>query len=423
MIKSIAGLTLNCLIVIALLTSCSSPTITDEDTVSTDETPQTEEETISEEQEIEENQVTEETTEEKEQTKPPEEEAATEEDEETEEVTEPEEELTIPPSMPRGTEDPSIAIDVYKIDKAYNGTTLLADNHDHLIPRIIEVNMLGEVVWEYILPDDMKKHTNPGFDVELLANDNVLFVLPGKGVYEINREGDIVWSYLTSKISHDADRLPDGNTIFVYGNSDQKSDPQVTEVNEEGQVVWTWYARDDFDEPPYSTISNEGWTHTNSVTRMDNGNTLISPRNFCRLIEVDSGGEVVRTIGDGVIFASPDLRLNASGNADPFSPHDPEILPNGNILMVSQYFPMRAIEMVPDTGEVVWEYALPERMNYPVRDADRLPNGNILITGAIKITEVTPGGEVVWQLSMQGVTWGKGEGQGLGYYKAERIGL
>jgi len=166
----------------------------------------------------------------------------------------------------------------------------------------------------------------------------------------------------------------------------------------------------------------QAWTHTNAVTRMANGNTLISLRNFGRLIEVDEDGEEVRIIGDGVVFHSlPPPFLHSHEDMDPFSPHDPEILPDGNILMVSQYRPMRAIEMVPETGEIIWEYTSRAADNWPVRDADRLPNGNTLITGAKRITEVTTEGEIVWQLSLRGVTFQQGEGAVRGFYKAERI--
>ena len=178
--------------------------------------------------------------------------------EEIEDKTKSEGETVSLPPMLRGTVDSEITVDIYKVDKAYTGTTLLADNHNLNRPRIIEVNMLGEIVWEYLVPQNIKEYVNPGFDTELLSNNNVLFVLPRNGVYEVSRDGEVVWSYITDKISHDADRLPNGNTIFVFGANDQTSDAQVTEVNQQGKVVWSWNAGDDFNIPPYSTISNTG---------------------------------------------------------------------------------------------------------------------------------------------------------------------
>lgn len=141
-----------------------------------------------------------------------------------------------PPPIPKGTPDPEIQVMVYKPEKVWPGTTLLADNHNLNRPRIIEVNMVGEVLWQYLVPQTLKQFTNPGFDIEPLPNGNVLFVLPRNGAYEINRKGDVVWSYLTDKISHDADRLPNGNTLIVFGAMDQLNDAQVKEVNPQGKL-------------------------------------------------------------------------------------------------------------------------------------------------------------------------------------------
>lgn len=312
----------------------------------------------------------------------------------------------IPTNTPRGTVDPDILVDIYKPDKACDGTTLLPDNHDSTTSRIIEVNMLGEIIWQYAIPADLKRYTNPGFDVELLANNNILYILPGKGIYEIDRSGNLIWSYLDAKISHDADRLPNGNTLMVYGAEDQKSDAQVKEVDPTGKIVWSWYAKDYFDTAPYDSIYNQGWTHTNAVSRLANGNTLISPRNFNMVVEVGPDGHIVAKYGEGFFY----------------SQHDPYMLPNGNILFAQQGKPHRAIEYNPTTGKVVWESPPFELSETPVRDANRLPNGNTLITASTKIVEVTPAGEIVWQMIIKGANYTtKEQASGLGFYKAERI--
>jgi outer membrane protein assembly factor BamB len=305
-------------------------------------------------------------------------------------------------SMPRGTPDPAIEVTINNAEKAFAGTTLLIDNHDLSSPRIIEVNMLGEVVWQYRVPPELKDYTNPGFDIEPLSDGNVLFVLPRNGVYEIDRTGKTVWKYLDVKVSHDADRLSNGNTLIAYGNMDTMSDAQAKEVNRQGQVVWSWYARDHFNKPPYNSISLEGWTHTNSVTRLPNGNTLISLRNFHLIAEVDSKGSVVRTIGEGMLKHQ----------------HDPEMLASGNILMADHAEPQRAIEVESGTNRIVWEFKVPRQL---VRDANRLANGNTLITGSTVIIEVTTDGEVVWRLNLKGITMAQNEAPGRGFYKAERL--
>ncbi len=301
---------------------------------------------------------------------------------------------------PKSWVDPDIIVDIYDPKKACNGTTFIADNHIRGRPRIIEVNMSGEIVWEYLAPQKRQIEAEP------LPNKNVLYISRNLGVFEINRSGRIVWSYLTDKIDHDADRLPNGNTIFVFGFGDQKSDAQVTEVNPQGKVVWTWHAKDHFDKPPYNSINDEGWTHTNAVSRLANGNTLISPRNFNFVVEVNPQGANVGIYGKGVFS----------------SQHDPEFLPNGNIIAALQWRdrPHLAAEFDIKTGKIVWQYALSDRKNWPIRDVNRLPNGNTLITGSTEIIEVTAKGEIVWRLKMA-TSLRKEDHAGLGFYKADRI--
>jgi len=278
--------------------------------------------------------------------------------------------------------DPDITVAKYVPSKACNGTTLLADNHRRNRPSIIEIDMQGRVMWEYVLPPELGAYTNPGFDVELLPNDNILFVLPGKGIYETN-----------------------GNTLYVYGNDDKKTDAQVKEVDPSGKLVWSWYAQAKFDKPPYNNIYDQGWTHTNAVTRMANGNTLISLRNFNCLVEVDPQGQVARIIGEGYLRR----------------PHDPEILPNGDILVANHARPHEILEIDPISDEIVWRFAILQRRMWPVRDADRLPNGNILITGSTHLVEITPNKELVWLLELNVSFRSRRETPALGFYKAERI--
>jgi hypothetical protein len=320
--------------------------------------------------------------------------------------------------------DPDIIVDIFVPEKVWQGTTLISDNHNLQRPRIIEVNMRGEIVWEYLIPEHLKRYTNPGFDVDWLPNNNILFVLPKDGVYEIDRKGNVIWSYKDDKISHDADRLPNGNTLVVWGGGDQIGDAQVKEINPKGKLVWAWYAKDHFYKAPYKEIHGQGWTHTNAATRLPNGNTLISPRNFNFVVEVDSKGSVIRTLGEGLLFYQ----------------HDPSILPNGNLLAgshrpwgasASSIESYAAVEINLKRAEIVWKFEWPqkERPGGPrlgARNVKRLPNGNTLVQGGVRIVEVTAEGEIVWQLRLREeieneVLSSVQSAQRRSFYKVERI--
>ncbi len=309
------------------------------------------------------------------------------------------------PAIVRGRVDSDFEVSVYDENRSVFGTTLMADNHISGSPRVIEVNMLGEIVWEYKVPKEYSQYTNPGFDVEPLANGNVMIVLPRKGIFEINKQVQVVWSYLDSKISHDADRLPNGNTLFVYGASDRKTDAQVKEVDSSGNVVWSWYAKDSYDRVPYVSINEEGWTHMNAVTRLPNGNTLISPRNFDMLIEIDPAGRVVRETTLGGVLEKQ---------------HDPEVQVNGTILLANHAVP-NVIYLIDWSDHILWNYTVFDREAWPVRDANMLKNGNVLITGTDRVFEVTPDKQIVWMFKIKNPGFTQQTAPALGFYKAERL--
>ncbi|MFA6530235.1 MAG: aryl-sulfate sulfotransferase [Candidatus Micrarchaeia archaeon] len=309
------------------------------------------------------------------------------------------------PELQKGVVDNYLQVTKYDPEKAWNGYTLIPDNHDTANPRIVEVNMQGEVVWEYILPAEFSGYTNPGFDAELLPNGNVQFVVARKGIFEVDKSGNILWEYRTGKISHDADRLPNGNILFGFGAEDKSTDAQVTEITPSGKVVWTWYAKDHYNTLSYNKIYDQGWTHTNAVLRMDNGDTLISPRNFNLLVEVDASGNVVKEIGKGLMYYQ----------------HDPVFLADGNLLFANHVEPNEILEINPNTNEVLWNYTINSTYLQPARDANRLPNGNTLITGTGAILEVTPDKEVVWSLKLSNIALTRQTAASNGFYKAERV--
>ena len=324
------------------------------------------------------------------------------------------------PPMPRGVLDPAIEVTVYDPEKAWPGTTLLSDRHDTDEPRIIEVNMLGEVIWQYVLPKEFQRHNSLGPDVEELSNSNILVVLPKQGVIEINRNGDVVWSHMDENITHDADRLPNGNALYAFGD-DTIEDAQVKEVNPKGELVWAWYAKEHFNRQPYIDMSDgHGWTTINSVERLGNGNTLLSLKNFGVVVEVYPDGSTSRIMGKGLLI----------------KPHGPEILPNGHILVVNHSKAHELMEFDSSTNEIAWRFLPPyqrigmelgigkknaRKVMMPIRDADTLPNGNVLLTAYGIIFEVTRDGDIVWQLQFTDFQAALDGWRSTGFYKAQRI--
>ncbi len=157
---------------------------------------------------------------------------------------------------------------------------------------IYEVNMKGVVTWEYKIPNKIKNRGSlrHGADIEWLkGTDNFLFVVPKGGIYEVNRKKEIVWFVETKLVSHDADRLPNGNTIFVNA-WDRKGDNQVVEITPGGKMVFQWKIADIGLACSEKTAD---CTHINAVQKFADGSLLVSLRDLHEVVLIDKNLEVV----------------------------------------------------------------------------------------------------------------------------------
>jgi outer membrane protein assembly factor BamB len=333
---------------------------------------------------------------------------------------------------------------------AYPGHTLITFQaegwfgHDNGYAAIVAPN--GSVVWRWQVPDSRV------FDGEHLANGNVMLsvaevldaedcpkeyagrdVCVRNRVVEIDFETqEVVWEYAWWDVFaeyhevHDADRLPNGETVIAdMGNH------RAFVVDRDGTVIWEWRAEAHISEGTAFWEEHvpaeqedrvrrqhpEGdWTHLNDVDRLANGNFLLSIRNYDVVLEVDrpSGeiAEVYGTPGDHEVMQQQ---------------HNPNMLERHGTMIIADSENNRVVEIDAATEETVWQYDTlprdspysPRQLQWP-RDADRLPNGNTLITDTrrFRVVEVDPNGTVVWafdtreQLGTRGIV-----------YEADRIHL
>jgi hypothetical protein len=172
-----------------------------------------------------------------------------------------------------------------------------------------------------------------------------------------------------------------------------------------GAVEWDWRFREHY---PNDTDGgfDEDWTHVNDADPIgdDDRYVLASPRNFDQVIVVDR-----RT--DDIV-----MRLGADDDHDTlYEQHNPDYLERDDgtpVILVADSENDRVVEYVRDCGDAdprlgagtppgdcEWNRAWSVRgFNWP-RDADRLPNGNTLVTDTLnhRVVEITPEGEVVWE--------------------------
>jgi len=193
--------------------------------------------------------------------------------------------------------------------------------------------------------------SEPAYDVLATGSRRVVWFAP---------DFSVKWEHPAKNVA-EVHRLPNGNILFADGS--------VTEVTPDKKVVFHY-------EPP---MGKEG---SYTCGRLPNGNTLIG-ENFSGLVkEITPDGTVAFELQTQ--FKTDDqhhrmrlVRKLATGNY---------LVCHSGDHMVREYTPQ---------GEVVWEYAT----SNIAFGAERLPNGNTMISSIDQITEVSPAGKTVWEFN------------------------
>jgi hypothetical protein len=202
---------------------------------------------------------------------------------------------------------------------------------------------------------------------------------------------------------HDIDRIDDERLLVADIALDR-----AYIVNTTTELIeWEWDAQSDFDVDSGGPYPDD-WTHLNDVEYVEiDGRdvVMVSLRNQDQVVFVD----VERGLMEEWTLGAEDERSIL------YEQHNPDFIPRergGPALVVADSENNRIVEYQRVNGEwrQTWTWA-DERLQWP-RDADRLPNGNTLVTDSNgdRVLEVNPAGEVVWSAT-------------IGFpYEAERLG-
>ena len=205
---------------------------------------------------------------------------------------------------------------------------------------------------------------------------------------------------------HDVERLDSGEVLLT----DMENERIFTV--EDGEVTWQWNASSFYDAPDDPTTTD--WLHINDVDAISEQRYLVSVRNANQLLVVERGTGVVEVINedrsnenDGNCRQSGQLRdTDGDGDVrcgDPSTlshQHNPQWL-GENAVLVADSENGRVVELHNRSGEWTVAWQLQEAGGvglYWPRDADRLPNGNTLVTDTLnrRVVEVNESGAVVW---------------------------
>lgn len=317
--------------------------------------------------------------------------------------------------------------------------------------NLVEVNWEGEVIWKF---DHNEYVEDPGIKAQWMARCHHDFQREGNPVgYYVPGQTPKVNSGKTLILTH-SDLI--NEKISLHNLIDDR----IIEVDYDGKLLWEWKLSDHFKELGFSEMqknsiyrnpnivptSGQGdWAHVNCASYLgankwfNNGDERFNPENIIldsreaniMFIVSHKTGKIVWKIGPD-FTASKELRIMGPIIGMHNSHMIPEGLPGeGNILVFdnggwagygapSQTAPIgqkadirdysRVLEFDPTTLKVVWEFSA-AKMGTPlvfmmhyfysplISSAQRLPNGNTLITEGVsgRILEVTKEYEVVWE--------------------------
>ena len=247
-----------------------------------------------------------------------------------------------------------------------------------------------------------------------------------------------------------------GNTLILTHSERTQSnvadvpleDDRLIEVSAKGDVVWEWVASDHIDGFGFAPDArkaikgarafNKGrgsydWLHVNSATYVgpnkwfDQGDTRFAPNNVIISSREASFLAIIGRDGGIVWRLGPDFSESKELRAirQIIGQHHAHLIPKGlpgegNLLVfdnggTSGYgfanptapdgvgaftrATSRVLEINPVTLELVWSYTNARFYSSNISSAQRLPNGNTLITAGAggRLFEVTKDGAIVWE--------------------------
>jgi len=310
--------------------------------------------------------------------------------------------------------------------KLFNLLDVVTPDGEEKVPAMALVNDAAEVVWWYA-------HPAPGIltDPRVLPGGTITFVVRDRtnpaGVtsvgYEMTWDGAILWeSRPGALLHHELAPGPGGNRLYlvylseIVGGVSYESDGLELVDPQTNDVLWSWSLLDHFrpedfqgiPEAEFEGISGLGrdWSHSNSAV-WDEARSLVwvSIRHFDRIVGVDyPSGEIRVTVGEGGL--GPPGYMSRQ--------HAPEVQADGSILFFDngsgQAPPRTSVKQfdfdeVAGTFEPLFEWSdSPPFHDFALGDADRLSNGNILVTAGVsrRIIEIDPQGRIVWELKLSG---------------------
>lgn len=240
---------------------------------------------------------------------------------------------------------------------------------DYSQGKVFIISKTGKVDWEY-----PAENCN---DIWILPGGNLLFNT-GKGVKEVNRKKEIIFSYESKSEIYACQRLSNGNTFIGECNSGR-----LLEVSPQGKIVKEIKLLPDGTDGGHSYMRN--------ARKLKNGNYLVAHYGLDKVCEYDSTGKKI-------------MEIPITGG-----PHSVIRLPQGNTLIAcSDHNGDARVVEADKNGTIVWQLTKDELPGIELKfmtGMQCLSNGNLVLTNwlghnqfgkAPHAFEITREKKVVW---------------------------
>lgn len=258
------------------------------------------------------------------------------------------------------------------VERLSNGNTLIADAGDEagFGSEIIEVNPIGNIVWNYNeglrFAHSGRRLKNGNTLITDTTNDRLIEVTPDKKIVMNSDE----WGGGTGKLSdgshlhypNEAFELEDRTFLVTDRNNDR-----CIQVDRNGKVIWAF---------------EKELQHPHNANALPNGNILIADSDGNRILEINRKKEVIWSYGDG---SAETLWWPRSGIR----------LENGNTLITDSKN-HRIIEVSPE-GRIIWKFQTEHVDKFYITHATKEDTFLIACTdGHHQVIEVDRTGNIVW---------------------------
>jgi hypothetical protein len=333
---------------------------------------------------------------------------------------------------------PARGVTVYDPSRAQRGVTLYASGHE---AAAYLIDMRGRVLHEWRRPystvwnktAEVKKPRPDEFvyfrKVKLLGNGDLLAIYEGVGdtpygygMVKLDRDSNVLWTYF-GHTHHDFDVGPDGRIYVLTHELVAKPQPTLGNATkariDDFLVILSPDGKELAKMPLVASVANSPYKHLLlTVSSYSVGDPLhtndvdVITSETARNFPAGKPGQVMlsfRELGAIGVFDPQRQELVWMARGYWVGQHDPDILPNGDILLFDNYGNFdapggqsRVVEFDPRSMAIVWQYAgnVAHRLDSIIRsEQQRLSNGNTLIveSNGGRIFEVTRAGDIVWE--------------------------